>query len=90
MLGTGLKVSGVNATDSGPYSNITFDVGSSPGSSTQCAQIFGTNSTRGIHGITCIATPNANNGILLDAPNNSIEALTRPRSDTAAGAPATL
>ena len=27
VLGTGLEVSGVNATDSGPYSNITFDVG---------------------------------------------------------------
>ena len=27
VLGTGLQVSGVNATDSGPYSNITFDVG---------------------------------------------------------------
>ena len=90
MLGTGLKVSGVNATDSGPYSNITFDVGSSPGSLTQCAQIFGSNSTRGIHGITCIATPNATNAILLDAPTNSIEALTRPRTDTAADAPATL
>jgi hypothetical protein len=73
VLGTGLKVSGANATDSGPYSNITFDVGSSPGASTQCAQIINTTGTRGIHGITCIASPNATNGILLDASNNSIE-----------------
>jgi hypothetical protein len=73
VLGTGLKVSGVNATDSGPYSNITFDVGSSTGASTQCAQIINTNGTRGIHGMTCIANPNATNGILLDASNNSVD-----------------
>jgi len=73
VLGTGLMVSGTNATDSGPYSNITFDVGSSMDTMTQCAQIKGTNGTRGIHGITCIASPAATNGILLDASNNSIE-----------------
>jgi hypothetical protein len=43
VLGTGLNVSGVNATDSGPYSNITYDVGNSPNSSTQCAKIINTN-----------------------------------------------
>jgi hypothetical protein len=90
VLGTGLTVSGANATDSGPYSNITFDVGGSPASSTQCAQIIGTSGTRGIHGLTCIASPDASNAVLLDASNNSLEALTRPRSDTAADAPATL
>jgi len=63
VLGTGLMVSGTNATDSGPYSNITFDVGSSMDTMTQCAQIKGTNGTRGIHGITCIASPAATNGI---------------------------
>lgn len=73
VLGTGLMVSGTNATDSGPYSNITFDVGSSMDTMTQCAQIIGTSGTRGIHGITCIANPTATNGILLDASNNSIE-----------------
>jgi hypothetical protein len=35
VLGTGLKVSGSNATDSGPYSNITFDVGNSAAASTE-------------------------------------------------------
>jgi hypothetical protein len=73
VLGTGLMISGVNATDSGPYSNITFDVGSYTGQSPQCAQIIHTSGTRGIHGISCIATPTATNGILLDASNNSIE-----------------
>ena len=73
VLGTGLRVSGANASDSGPYSNITFDVGNSTGTSTHCAQIIGTNRTRGLHGMTCIATPSANSGILLDASNNSLE-----------------
>jgi hypothetical protein len=56
VLGTGLEVSGTNATDSGPYSNITFDVGSSTQASTRCAQIIGTSGTRGIHGLTCVAS----------------------------------
>jgi hypothetical protein len=73
VLGTGLNVSGTNASDSGPYSNITFDVGSSTSSSTHCAHIEGTNGTRGIHGMTCIASPDATSAILLDASNNSIE-----------------
>jgi hypothetical protein len=63
VLGTGLNVSGTNASDSGPYSNITFDVGSSTSSSTHCAHIEGTNGTRGIHGMTCIASPDATSGL---------------------------
>jgi hypothetical protein len=48
VLGTGLKVSGTNATDSGPYSNITFDVGGTSDASSQCAWIIGTSGTRGM------------------------------------------
>lgn len=74
ILGTGLSVSG-NANNSGPYSNITFNLGSDSGtSSTICASINGLSGTRGIHGLTCIS---ANNdppaAILLDSSNNSIE-----------------
>jgi len=58
VLGTGLKLSGSYATDSGPYSNITFDLaGITPQTSTACAKIIGASGTRGIHGITCIANP---------------------------------
>jgi hypothetical protein len=48
VLGTGLMISGVNATDSGPYSNITFDVGGASDASSQCAWIIGTSGTRGM------------------------------------------
>jgi len=65
VLGTGLKLSGGYATDSGPYSNITFDLaGITPQTSTECAQVIGTNGTRGIHGITCIASPTATNSCI--------------------------
>jgi hypothetical protein len=74
VLATGLFIDGANATDSGPYSDITFDTGdSTPSFSTTCAQIIQTSGTRGIHGLTCIASPIAGYGVLLDAPNNSLE-----------------
>jgi hypothetical protein len=70
VLGTGLSVSAMN---SGPYTNITFDSGSSALSTTTCANISGGNGTLGIHGLTCIAGSTANTAVFLDAPNNSIE-----------------
>jgi hypothetical protein len=52
ILGTGLSISG-SASNSGPYSNITFDTGGDSGtSSTVCVQIAA-NSTKGIHGLHC-------------------------------------
>jgi hypothetical protein len=51
ILGTGLLISSSgssSATNSGPYTNITFDTGGYSGaSSTMCAQIIGTSGTRG-------------------------------------------
>ena len=78
ILGTGLLISNSgssSATNSGPYTNITFDTGGYPGaSSTMCAQIIGTSGTRGIHGLRCKSETNdAQAGVLLDSSNNSIE-----------------
>jgi hypothetical protein len=74
ILGTGLSVS-LGANDSGPYSNIAFDLGSVSGaSSTVCASINGLTGTRGIHGLSCIAENNdPQAAVLLDSSNNSIE-----------------
>ena len=75
ILGMGLQVT-VNAQNSGPYSNITFDtVDFSPSTSTSCAQILSVaGGTRGIHGLTCIGEfSNGNSAILLDSSNNSLE-----------------
>jgi hypothetical protein len=74
IRGTGLAISG-NANHSGPYSNITFDLGGdAPTSSTVCASINGLTSTHGIHGLTCISESNdAPAAILLDSSNNSLE-----------------
>jgi hypothetical protein len=64
-----------NASNSGPYSNIIFDLGGNSGTSqTVCASINGTTGTQGIHGLTCISETNdATAAILLDSSNNSIE-----------------
>jgi hypothetical protein len=74
ILGTGLSVSG-NANNSGPYSNITFDLGGHSGTSlTYCASINGLSGTQGIHGLTCISENNdPQAAVLLDSSNNSIE-----------------
>jgi hypothetical protein len=71
---TGLQVSGT-AQNSGPYSNITFDVGnSSATTSTVCANVRGLNGTLGIHGLTCSSTNNdAQVAIYLDSSNTTIE-----------------
>jgi|SRR3984957_18330092 len=82
FIGTGLSVSNAGsstyANNSGPYSNITFDTGSSSGtSSTVCAQILSLNGTRGIHGLRCNAgSRDATVAVLLDSSNNSIEDVT--------------
>ncbi|HWY59433.1 MAG TPA: hypothetical protein VNZ03_33520 [Terriglobales bacterium] len=75
ILGMGLNVT-LNAENSGPYSNITFDTGGyAPNTSTSCAQILNVSGgTRGIHGLTCIGEQsNGNNAVLLDSSNNSLE-----------------
>jgi hypothetical protein len=74
ILGTGLSVLG-NASNSGPYSDINFDLGGFSGtSSTICASINGVSGTHGIHGLTCISESTAPPAaVLLDASNNSLE-----------------
>jgi hypothetical protein len=73
ILGTGLQVSG-NAQNSGPYTNITFNTGLLVGSSsTACAQVVGLSSTKGIHGLTCISSPDSPHAVLLDSSNNTLE-----------------
>ena len=74
ILGTGLWVHST-ANNSGPYSNITYDLGGYSGnSSTICASINGLSGTRGIHGLSCIAENNdPPAAVLLDSNNNSIE-----------------
>ena len=74
ILGTGLSVSG-NANNSGPYSNIVYDLGGNSGTSaTVCASVNGLSGTYGIHGLSCISENNvAPAAVLLDSSNNSIE-----------------
>jgi len=75
MPGTGLLVSGGGAQNSGPYSNITFDILHSALAqpSTVCAEIEGVGGTRGIHGLSCVSSPDSQVAIYLDSSNNSIE-----------------
>jgi hypothetical protein len=79
MAGVGLSLgvvgSGVDANDSGPYSDIYFS-----GSGT-CAQITAT--TRGIRGLNCVMTAaspctsgSSNAAICLDAVNNTLQDVT--------------
>jgi hypothetical protein len=73
--GTGLLIED-SANNSGPYSNITFNAGFTPPSTTVCAQIIGvTDGTHGIHGLICATetTSYPNAAVLLDSSNNSIE-----------------
>jgi hypothetical protein len=73
ITGTGIQVGYTNyasqAQNSGPYEQIYY---SSQSSSGHCAQIYGA-PTRGIHGITCVASSNTGGAILLDSGSNSIE-----------------
>jgi hypothetical protein len=73
IRGTGLQID-TGANGSGPYTNITFDLGIYGGaSSTHCASINNA-WTRGIHGLTCISSNNdPPAAVLLDGSNNSLE-----------------
>jgi hypothetical protein len=76
VRGTGLLVESSSASNSGPYSNITFDTGTYSGTTaTVCAQILNVNGgTRGIHGLFCHSETNdAPAAVFLDSSNNSIE-----------------
>jgi hypothetical protein len=82
ILAAGLSVSNVpggnfSATNSGPYTNITFDTGGSSGTSTTVCARLATSGTRGIHGLRCKSETNdAPAAVLLDGSNNSIEDVT--------------
>jgi hypothetical protein len=76
ILGYGLSV-GVNplggdASNSGPYSNINYDTGTSGAFASTCATINGLSGTKGIHGLTCTSTPDSSHAILLDSSNNTL------------------
>ena len=75
ILGTGLSLSS-NASDSGPYSNITFDTGTYAGGSSTCVNINGLSGTRGIRGLSCTSRTEASAAILLDSSNNFIKDVT--------------
>jgi hypothetical protein len=76
ILGTGLSLgvnpSGGDASNSGPYSNINYDTGSSGAFASTCASINGLSGTKGIHGLTCTSTPDSSHAILLDSSNNTL------------------
>ena len=72
VLGTGLDISG-NAVNSGPYSDITYDTGTSGLFASTCVSINGLATTRGIHGLTCNSSPDSQHAVLLDSSNNSVE-----------------
>jgi hypothetical protein len=73
ITGTGLQISGTQAQNSGPYSNITFSPGTSAVAATVCVQIRQVLDTRGVHGLTCTSDGTPNVAVLLDSNNNSIE-----------------
>jgi hypothetical protein len=72
VLGTGLAISG-NARNSGPYGNITYNTGTSGLLGSVCVQIKGLSATRGIHGLSCVASPDSQAAVLLDSSNNTLE-----------------
>lgn len=72
VLGKGLVVSG-SAQNSGPYTNINYDTGGSGVSGSVCAQINGLSATRGIHGLSCVSSPDSQTAVLLDSSNNTLK-----------------
>jgi hypothetical protein len=76
------STSSSSASNSGPYTNITFDTGGYSGtSSTVCAQILNAyamlTGTKGIRGLRCKSeNQDAPAAVLLDSSNNSIEDVT--------------
>jgi len=78
ILGTGLSISG-GASNSGPYTNISFDTGGHSGvPSTVCLSVNGLSNTRGIRGLSCTSRngANASAAVLLDSPSNLIKDVT--------------
>jgi hypothetical protein len=82
ITGTSLYITGAQAQNSGPYSNITCNPGPVGGSfttSTVCVNINGTGDLRGVHGLTatvgsdgCTSTCPAS-AVLLDSSSTTIE-----------------
>jgi hypothetical protein len=78
ILGRGLSISG-GASNSGPYTNITFDTGGHSGvPSTVCVSLNGLSNTRGIRGLSCTSRngANASAAVLLDSSSNLIKDVT--------------
>jgi hypothetical protein len=89
IAGTGLEVTGNQAQNSGPYSNIacnpgTAGSGSNISSATTCVSLNGTGTTRGVHGltatvgshgVTCPGTSCPAAAVYLDTNNTSLEDL---------------
>jgi hypothetical protein len=73
ITGTGLEISGSQAQNSGPYSDLAISPGSSAVAGTVCVQILSVGDTRGIHGLSCTADGTPNAGVLIDSNNNTIE-----------------
>jgi hypothetical protein len=73
ITGTGLEISGAQAQNSGPFTNVTFSPGPNAVAGTVCVQISQVGDTRGVHGLTCTADGTPSAGILLDSNNNSLE-----------------
>jgi hypothetical protein len=72
VLGPGLVVSG-NAQNSGPYSNINYDTGGAGLTGSVCAEVNGLSATRGIHGLSCVSSPDSQTAVFLDSSNNTLE-----------------
>lgn len=82
IQGTGLSVSTQYAQNSGPYSNIACNPGSTYSTSTTCVSINGTLDLRGVHGLTatvgsdgCTQSPAScpTAALYLDANSTTIE-----------------
>jgi hypothetical protein len=75
--GTGLMI-GLNAANSGPYSNLAMSAAGQCVAATSCVQLGDSNnlplSTRGIHGMTCTCSSGAGAvGVALNSSNNTLE-----------------
>jgi Pectate lyase superfamily protein len=64
-------VSGPASSNSGPYSNLVCNIGTSATSSTRCVDMQA--HTRGVHGISCYGNGTPNAAIYLDSDSDSIE-----------------
>ncbi len=80
IIGTALSITTAQAQNSGPYTNLVCNPGSSYASgASACVEINGTGDLRGIHGLTATAPSSGGTGpaaaILLDSDNVSLEDL---------------